>query len=146
MHLKVFLVILSILSIVSVDSTLFVKLNSSYISYSIDYLNSNGKVAPFIKKTTFDLCNYFKNQNGNKLLNWFYKKNISGERNLPTSCPIEPQTIFLKDFAIVEVELSTKINEKMATFVKIKLQLENKIREKWEKEIKTQNKIIYFGN
>ncbi|CRK87416.1 CLUMA_CG001218, isoform A [Clunio marinus] len=112
----------------SYNVTILVKLENVYISYSVDLPNSNGKIVPFIKKATIDICKFYQNHKGNKLLNWFYKKNTSGVRNLPTSCPIEPGNISLEDLAIDEsflayavarsklfitIEFSTKINGKM---------------------------------
>ncbi|CRK92075.1 CLUMA_CG005693, isoform A [Clunio marinus] len=89
----------------SVNASPLVKLESVYLSYSIDLANSNGQRISLLKKTTIDLCSFFKNLKGNKLLNWFYKKNTSGQRNLPTSCPVEPNSYFLKDFKLDEINL-----------------------------------------
>ncbi|CRK87420.1 CLUMA_CG001222, isoform A [Clunio marinus] len=141
---------------ISVNMTLFVKLDSTYLHYSVDLPNSNGKMVPFIKRTGMNMCNFSKALKGNKILQRFFKRNSSNEKRIMESCPVEPGFYFIKDFivgetlmtyAVAETKIvmvfgiATKINEKMVDLFSLKVQFEIKTLDKLERERKRQKKI-----
>ncbi|CRK87413.1 CLUMA_CG001215, isoform A [Clunio marinus] len=123
----------------SYNFTVFVKVQNLFLQNSVNVLSANGKYEPFMGKGVTNLCKFWSNRKGNKLIRMLFDK-IKGYRNLPKSCPIEPGFYYTKDVIfdgknlaaqniwdvkfMIALDYGTKTNGKMLFFLKLKRSLE----------------------
>ncbi|CRK87412.1 CLUMA_CG001214, isoform A [Clunio marinus] len=122
----------------SYNFTVLVKVQNLFLQNSVNLLNADGKYEPFVGKGVTDMCKFWSNRKGNKLVRIMFG-NLKG-RNLPKSCPIEPGFYFAKDIIfdgkkllthniwdvklMIALDYGTKINGKMLNFMRLKIYID----------------------
>ncbi|CRK87418.1 CLUMA_CG001220, isoform A [Clunio marinus] len=98
------------------NATLLQKLDNFYIQVLINFADVNGNYEPFLRKVVSDMCHFYKNQRGNKILRNFYNSNYA-ERKFPETCPILP--VFLQLHEALKLVISYQNNESKFEQIKI---------------------------